>query len=441
MAGVSKGPVEEFTVGGGDETWGQAAEGNDARPTPRPWRGPTAWVSCAVVLVLIGVVLVRPLNLGTEPWGEVPDVTSVPRQAWTMQSEEELHLALLADGVLVTAGTQTVQGLDPGTGEQLWEQAMVSARCTTDSENLVCTDTASQVLQIDPHSGAASALDVPNAIVATVVGGDVFALTRAGQGQVQRISGGEVLWSTPVTVADDYGLSTAGLTVIAGRVLTTMVLDPADFSATGAVFDASTGDPWDRRQDFVVQLSTGVWLANHGDGGTVFVRGADEPSETVGAGGFLQYDDQWRGAEQVATTERGELGTMDRETGDWIWHTDYPAYPMVRAGGVVLAVIAGGEVNAIQGLRASTGELLWERSNMWVMCPCLSDGSTLAAQSFEVATDGSTSSEEAGIIGLDISSGEQLWRLPQPSLLLSTLTDGHHLVLASAWEVSGWQLG
>ena len=437
---MSNGPVEEFTVGGGGETWGPEAAIDAAGPTRRPWRGPTAWVSCAVVLVLIGVVLARPLDLGTEPWGAVADVTSVPREAWTVRSEEELHLALLADGVLIAAGAQTVQGLDPVSGEQLWELELVSARCTTDTENLVCTDTASRVLQIDPHTGATTPLEVPDAVVATVVDGDVYALTREGQGQVERRSGGEVVWSTPVTVADDYGLSTAGLTVIAGHVLTTLVLDPADFSATGAVFDASTGEPWDRRQNFVVQLSPGVWLASHRDAGTVFVRGAGEPSETVGAGGFLQFDDQWRDSEQVGTTENDELGIVDAENGSWLWRTDYPAYPMARAGGVVLALVAE-EANAIQGLRAATGELLWERSNMWLMCPCLSDGSTLAAHAFEVGADGSTSPEQAQIIGVDVGSGEQLWSLPRPSAVLATLTDGRHLVVASPWELSGWRLG
>ncbi|WP_147918698.1 PQQ-binding-like beta-propeller repeat protein [Ruania zhangjianzhongii] len=438
---MTKGPVEEFTVGGGEMDWSPSAEDGNLEPARRPWRGPVAWVSCAVVLVLIGMVLARPLQIGTEPWGAVADITSTPREAWSLPLEEEIRSVLLADGVLVAAGAQRVQGLEPGSGDQLWELAMVGARCTTDTENLVCTDTASQVQQIDPHSGETTALDVPQAIVATVSGGDVFAVTRAGQGQVQRLSDGEVLWSTPVTAIDDNGLSRSGLTVIAGQVLTPLVMDQADFGASGAVLDAETGERWEEHELFVTQLSAGVWLASHRDGGTIFVHGMDQPSETVGAGGFLQYDDQWQSSAQIGTTADNELGIVDRESGDWLWHTDYPAYPMARAGGVLVALIADGQTSAIQGLRVTTGEPLWQHPNTWLMCPCLSDGSTLAGQSYEIGADGSTSTEQAIIVGLDVSSGEQVWSLPRPQRMLGMLTDGRHLVLASPWELSGWRLG
>lgn len=440
MAGVSKGPVEEFTVSGGGDAEDAPAEAVAAGPTRRPWRGPVAWVSCAVVLVLLGIVLARPLNLGVEPWGEVPDVTSVPREAWTVQPEEELHAALLAGGVLITAGAENVQGRAPGSGELLWELAMVGARCTTDAENLVCTDIASQVLQIDPHSGQATPLDVPEAIVATVVEGDIFALTRQEQGQLQRISGGEVLWSRPVTVAGSYRHSAPGLTVIAGHVLTTLVLDEADFGGMGAVFDASTGEQWDEQQLLVAQLNTGVWLADYRDGGAVFLRGADQPREIVGAGGFLQYDDQWQDSAQVGTTENDELGITDRDTGEWLWHTDYPAYPVARTGGVLLALVADGQTSAIQGIRAATGELLWEHTNGWLLCPCLSDGSTLVLQFHDTSADGSASMP-ATVVGLDVETGEQVWSIPRPSATFGLLTDGQHLVLASPAGLSGWRLG
>lgn len=440
--GVSQGPVEEFTVGDGAVDWEPGAEGGDVRPARRPWRGPEVWVSCAVVLVLIGMVLARPLHLGSEPWGGTADVTSTPREAWSVPLDEEIRAALLADGVLVIAGTQTVQARDPGSGDLLWELPMVRARCTTDTENLVCTDIAAQVQQIDPHSGATTALDVPHAIVATVVDGEVFAVAREGQGQVQRLSDGEVLWSTPVTAIDDEELPRAGLTVIAGHVLTTLVLDETEFGATGAVFDAETGERWSDAQPYVAELSQDVWLAGHRDGGgTVFLRGMDQPSETVGAGGFVQYDDQWRDAEQVGTNENDELGIVDRESGDWLWHTDYPAYPMARAGGVVLALSGDGQTNTIQGLHASTGELLWERPNLWLMCPCLSDGSTLAGQAYQVTADSSMSADQTSIVGLDFSSGEQIWSIPRPEIMRAMFTDGRHLVVASAWELSGWRLG
>lgn len=439
---MSQGPVEEFTVGDGAMDGDPGAESSAVRPTRRQWRGPEVWVSCAVVLVLIGMVLARPLHLGAQPWGGAANVTSTPQEAWSVPLDEEIRAVLLADGVLVIAGAQTVQGRDPGSGDRLWELPMVSARCTTDTENLVCTDIAAQVQQIDPHSGATTALDVPHAIVATVVDGEVFAVTREGQGRVQRLSDGELLWSTPITAIDDEGLSTSGLTVIAGHVLTTLVVDETEFGATGAVFDVETGERWGDPQPYVVELNPQVWLAHHRNGdGTVFLRGMDQPRETVAAGGFVQYDDQWRDMEQVGTNENDELGIVDRESGEWLWHTDYPAYPMARAGGVVVALTGGGPESTTQGLDSTTGEQLWERPNLWLMCPCLSDRSTLVGQAYEITADSSMAADQASIVGLDVSSGAQRWSLPRPEIMRAMLTDGRHLIVASAWELSGWRFG
>ena len=155
----------------------------------------------------------------------------------------------------------------------------------------------------------------------------------------------------------------------------------------------------------------------------------------------IRSTDQWRDAEQVGTNENDELGIVDRESGDWLWHTDYPAYPMARAGGVVLALSGDGQTNTIQGLHASTDELLWERPNLWLMCPCLSDGSTLAGQAYQVTADSSMSADQTSIVGLDVSSGEQIWSIPRPEIMRAMFTDGRHLVVASAWELSGWRLG
>ena len=432
---MSKGPVEEFTVSGGQDT--SATTPDPAAPTRRPGRGPAAWVSFAVVLVLLGAALAQPLQLGADPWSAVPDVTSVPQQAWTVQPEEDVHLALLADGVLVTAGVQTVRGRDPGSGAELWARELVGARCTSDGENLVCTDSAAQVLQIEPRSGAATELEVPQALVVTVADGDVFALTS--DGQLQRRSGGEVIWSAPVSVATDFHRGGQGLTVIAGYVLTTQVLDPANFGASGAVFDAATGQPWERTNALVLPLDAGVWVVSHADGGSVFVHGADEPRTANGV--LLQYDDQWRSSQQVTTTDDEQLGVLDRESGDLLWRTDYPAYPLARAGGVILALASAEQGNVVRGVQAGSGELLWERSNAWLTCPCLSDGSTLTGHLVTVGADGSANPEQAEIIGLDLRSGAQLWSLPRPPTTLATLTDGEHLVLAAAAELSGWRLG
>lgn len=445
---MSKGRVVEFTVAGGDGS-GDDSPGDDdpgdaggagAPGNQRPWRGPLPWVGCAVVILLLGVALAGPLHGDVGPWGRVADVTGEPQQAWKLDTAEEVYTARMTDGVLVTTGPYTVRGLDPGSGEVLWEVAQTGARCTTDSANLICTDLDHRTLQIDPRSGATTDVDVPNAIAVTEASGDLFAIIGREDAQVQRISDGTVLWSTPVSLGQPYYSSQSAIAVIAGHVLTTMVVDESNFGAVGAVFDAETGERWQGEQPQVLQLGPGVWTSVDVDHATLFVRGADEPLE---ADGYrpLQYDEQWQSQDVVTMDpQTATLQVRDRASGQVRWTSEPGTYPIARTEGVLFTLVQNGRTTNLQGLQVGSGELLWERVDSWMMCPCVGDGSTLAAQLNQI-TNGDSFDSDGPVVGIDAVSGALLWALDAPPSMTEMLTDGRHLVLISAWQLSGWQLG
>ncbi len=406
-------------------------------------------MGCAVVILLVGMVLAGPLRTPVGPWGQVADISSTPEQAWSVNLVEDLYSARMAGGMLVTTGPQTVRGLDPTTGQEVWQVELTGARCTSDSTNLLCTDMTGRAVRIDPATGTTTDLDVTGAVAVAASGGDLFALTlgeqqptTAGQeGQLQRISDGQVLWSTPVTIGRDVQLLREPMAVVAGHVLTMAVADWVEFGGvTGAVFDAETGEQLAAERPYVVQLGPGVWAVMDQESSALYVRGEKQPITSAGGSSQLQYDAQWRSDDVVTMDAEGVLTVRDRRSGELRWRSEQMTYPIARIDGVLFVLVPHGESATMQGLRADTGELLWQRDDHWLMCPCVSDRSTLAGQLRQLSPAGGFVGP-GPVVGLDARSGEKLWQVEAPEDMFQIVTDGKHLVLVSPRQLTGWRIG
>jgi len=464
---VSTGPLEEFTVAGGDGSDGGAdgpaaglpgsaaggplggGAGDPERPQDRrPWRGPLPWVGCAVVILLLGLALAGPLRTPVGPWGQVADATSTPQHAWTLEPAEDLRSVHMVGGVLVTTSEQTVRGLDPASGDQLWQVADIGGQCTSDTSTLLCTDARGGAVRIDPATGTSTELELTGALVVAESGGDLFAITDpddnepAGRNaaQLQRISDGQVLWSTPVTIGQEFGAFREPMAVIAGHVLTTVVADPQEVGSAGAVFDAETGEEITGEQPYVAQLGPGAWALLQADASTLYVRGEEGPVTTDGVSQRLHYDDQWDSDDVVSMTEQGVLTVRDRQSGELRWRSEGLAYPIARIDGVLFVLVPNQESATLQGVRVSSGELLWQKENSWLTCPCVGDRSTLAGQLRELAPSGGMVAE-GPVAGIDAQSGEQLWQVEAPAGMVQLVTDGEHMVLVAPGQLAGFRLG
>lgn len=445
-------PFTEFTLGDGDpddhdETQGSATDsGHAASPPagPNGWRAILPWVGCAVVLVLLGVLLAPSRPPEVSPWGQVADLTTEPEAAWSIApTDGAIRSALIADGMLITVRAEDIQGREPGTGAVVWTEEASDARCTTDGTSLTCVDADSRVLQLDPASGDGTTREIPEALLATRAEGDLFVLTAGEQPAVQRLSGEQTVWSTRVHL--DRGSAPYGveLTVLAGHVLTTRATAAAGpREGHGSAYDAATGE-WlaEGAPHNVTSAGPGVWQLMGADGGRLFVRGADGPQQLAHVP--LGFDDAWSGPEQVAFRPEPSSGVLDVSSGEWRWQTDEPLNPIARLTDVLISRTSAQGAPAIQGRDAGTGEVLWQRAETWLRCPCLADESTLAA--FQVAfsvTDGAlTTSGDEVLVGVDAGTGELRWQLDLPGETFTVLTDGDHLIAVSPQVVRGWDLG
>jgi len=401
-------------------------------------------VGCAVVILLGGMALAGPLRSPVGPWGQIADVTSPPEQAWSLETTEDVRSASMVGGVVVTTGEQTVRGLDPASGEELWLVSGFGGQCTSDTSTLLCTDGDGGAVRIDPATGTSTDLGITDALAVAESDGDLFAITRDEQrpftgGHLQRISEGEVVWSTPVVLGQDSSAYREPMAVIAGHVLTPLVTDSAELGGAGAVFDGQTGEQLSAEPIHVVQLGPGVWASLEVDASTLYVRGEEEPLPD-GAGQRLQYDDEWHSDDLIVTSDEGVLSVQDRQTGERRWVSERPAFPIARIDGVLLHLVSTGDSATLQGLRISSGEVLWQKEDTWMMCPCVGDRSTLAGQIRELAPGGGFAGE-GPVVGVDVESGEQLWQVEAPSPMMQIVTDGEHLVLVAPGQLAGFRLG
>ena len=418
-----------------------------------------AWASCAVVLILIGVLTAPPRPSDVGPWGRVDDLTTEPQSAWSIGAAgDEFRSALIADGMLITVRESEIQGRDPSTGQVQWAEEADAARCTTDGTALVCVDADSRVLELDAGTGAATAQEIPDAVLATRAEGDLFVLTAGERPALQRLSGEQTVWSTRVHL--DRGSAPFGveLTVLAGHVLTTRATAAAGpRDGHGSAYDAATGE-WlaEGAPHNVTPAGTGAWQLMGSDGGQLFVRGADQPQQLAQVA--LGYDDAWTGPDQVAITgaessgvDAGsgvgaagavQTGVLDIGRGEWRWATEQPMAPVARLDGVLIAQTSANDLSATQGRDVATGEVLWDRSETWLRCPCLADEDTLMA--VEVGFAPATLTRSGGyedLIALDARTGQLRWEQDLPGEMFAVLSDGEHLIVVAPAVVQGWDLG
>ena len=466
-------PFTEFTLDDGhgqpEGPGGTGRRASDpARPAVAPtgpdgWRAALPWVGCAVVLVLIGVLSSPPRPSQVGPWGRVDDLTSAPAAAWSVSpTDGPVQSALIADGMLITVRESDIQGRDPRTGAVVWAQESREARCSTDGAGLLCVDADARVLELDPSSGEVTTRQIPDAVLATRADGDLFVLTGGQRPALQRFSGEHVLWHTPVRLERGDAPFGVELTVLAGHVLTTRATaaeGPVD--GHGSAYDARTG-AWfsDGAPHSVQAAGPGAWQLMGDGGGQLFVRGADQPQQLAGVP--LGYDDVWDGTEQVtvrvaessgaessgAAGTGGEAagavqtGVLDTDSGEWHWSTEQPMTPVARLDGVLIARTSANDLAATQGRDTATGEVLWQRAEAWLRCPCLADESTLVA--IEVGFAPATLTRSAAyedLIALDAGTGEERWQLDLPGETFAVLSDGEHLIAVAPAAVQGWDLG
>lgn len=455
-------PQMEFALddgarGTGDNAPGPGA-GAPAPPAPHGWRAVLPWASCAVALILIGVLTAPPRPAEVGPWGRVDDLTTEPRAAWSMGAADgEVRSALIADGMLITVRDADIQGRDPDTGAVVWAEEVRDARCSTDGTALTCVDADSRVLELDPVSGEGTTREIPDAVLATRADGDLFVLAGGERPALQRLSGEQSVWSTRVHL--DRGSAPFGveLTVLAGHVLTTRATAAAGpRDGHGSAYDAATGE-WlaEGAPHSLTPAGPGVWQLMGAEGGLLFVRGGDGPQDLAHLP--LGYDDAWDRPEQVALrgaeTSGGETtgaaasraletGVLDTATGEWLWSTEEPMVPVARVDGAVVANTSTGDLSAAQGWDAATGEVLWQRAEAWLRCPCLADASTLVA--VEVGFAPATLARPAAyedLIALDAGTGEERWQLDLPAETFAVLADGEHLITVAPMVLQGWNLG
>lgn len=451
--GMPRPPFTEFTLDDGEgQPDSPGATGRGASGTARPavaptgpdgWRTALPWVSRAVVLILIGVLAAPPRPPEVSPWGRVDDLSTAPQAAWSVApTDGPVQSALIADGMLITVRADDIQGREPRTGAVVWTEEASDARCSTDGTNLVCVDADSRVLELDPDSGAVTTRQLPDAVLATRSDGDLFVLTAGERPAVQRISGEQTIWSTRVQI--DRGSAPFGveLTVLAGHVLTTRAISAqAPPESHGSAYDAATGE-WvsDGAPHNVRRAGPGAWQLMGADGGLLFVRGSARPQQLAHVP--LGYDDDWEGPEQVAVRGAESSGVLDTASGQWRWQTDAPLTPVARLAGMLISRTSAQGAPASQGRDAGTGEVLWERPESWLRCPCLADESTLAAieVAFSVADGAITTSGEEDLIALDAGTGEVRWQLDLPGETFAVLSDGEHLIAVAPAAVRAWEL-
>ncbi|WP_147918699.1 PQQ-binding-like beta-propeller repeat protein [Ruania zhangjianzhongii] len=454
-------PLIEFALddgahGAGDDSPGPGA-GRERRapapPGPERRRAVLPWVGCAVVLILVGVLTAPPRPSEVGPWGRVDDLTTDPQAAWSMGAAGgEIRSALIADGMLITVRESDIQGRDPSTGEVQWAEEADAARCNTDGTALVCVDADSRVLELDADTGTATTREIPDALLATRAEGGLFVLTTGERPALQRFADGHSLWSTPVHI--DRGPVPFGeeLTVLAGHVLTTSATPAGERAEShGSAYDARTGE-WlgEGGPHHLAQAGPGAWQLTGSDGGRLFVRGADQPQQLAHV--RLGYDDAWDGPDQVAISGAGAAsaqedegrggGVLDTENGRWRWSTEEPMVPVARVDGVVVADTSAAGLSAVQGRDAATGEVLWQRAETWLRCPCLADESTLVAVEVGFAPATLTrSAEYEDLIAVDAGTGEQRWQVDLSGETFAILTDGEHLITVAPTVLQGWNLG
>ena len=201
---------------------------------------------------------------------------------------------------------------------------------------------------------------------------------------------------------------------------------------------ASQGDEG-ARTDAYVMVAAKVWAKIH-EHVTLYVRGEEGPVTTDGVSQRLHYDDQWDSDDVVSMTEQGVLTVRDRQSGELRWRSEGLAYPIARIDGVLFVLVPNQESATLQGVRVSSGELLWQKENSWLTCPCVGDRSTLAGQLRELAPSGGMVAE-GPVAGIDAQSGEQLWQVEAPAGMVQLVTDGEHMVLVAPGQLAGFRLG
>lgn len=373
-------------------------------------------------------------------------MTTPPEQVWTFQPDEGgLRSTLLVGDVLVVSTTHGLVGLDPASGSEQWRRALDWPRCTSNGTSLVCVPRGSTVLDLDPATGLTlTEQTVPDVQLAARHGEDLYVITDGGPIELQRLVGGDPVWSTRLaapTLSVPHGNT---LAVIAGHVLTdwASVADQPTYAAAAAL-DARTGTSVGSPDDPVLvhQVAPGVWTATTSVHGFRYVRGQEEPAAITPAARSVGYDDDRQGTDQLRTGADGGVGIHDTTAGTWRWQQGGPAVALARLDGVLVGLDVD-PVPQLQARDVATGELLWQQEDTIAQCPCLADEHTL------VVTASALAPAEHGfgvalprLTALDARTGAVRWQLDELTSTPEVLTDGSHLIVTTPVAVTGWQLG
>lgn len=452
MAGATASPAEPSRPPRSRRT--PRARGTHRRR--RLWTGPVLWVCCAAALVLAGVVVVPHEQGPVGPWGQVEDVTTAPQPSWTYQAIPTMTGAMVTGNVLVITAKESVTALDIATGDKLWTRDLADAACTTDSQTLVCAD-GSQVIELDPTTGASTwHQQVDDAVLATRAHGDLFVLRHTyyakGSDQLERRSGGRVLWSTPVLINDFDVTDGHGLAVIGGYVLTNRASPKArSQQVSSGVFDAVNGkergteDPTYR----LAHVAAGVWGEVTAEETHLYIRGNYQPVTLPGGNTLLYYDDDSSSdltPRYIGNQDERPAGTgvFDTATGRWLWRDPDLTSPVLRLDGALMGLsIRSPEEQQLLARAVETGRVLWSKEHTALRCPCLADEHSVIAFYGEMSKDdqGFIHVEEWDLVGLEARTGQLLWRVAPPKFSSSLLTDGEYIVAVSEMGMRAWKLG